>query len=111
VAPGRVLHFYNLPADCGPADLKFAVAERSMLVPEEVRIFPSRPDAGRSLSGLMIFESQSEAVDVVAKCNHAQVRNETAAAVKGGTPPSLSSELGRCHTLKLCFSVNDRAAP
>ncbi|XP_042143600.1 heterogeneous nuclear ribonucleoprotein L isoform X2 [Ixodes scapularis] len=94
--PSRVLHFFNTPYGISEDDLKKLFEEMGCPVPASIKMFtskktedakPRKPE--RSSSGLMEFETVSEAIEGLIGCNHAPINNPN-----GKFP----------YILKLCFS-------
>ncbi len=103
VPPGKVLHFFNLPADCDESHVRGVFKKMEEEEEEEdggggdvvaIKMFP-RGECARTLNGLVEFGSVEAAVDAVASFNHTLVSS-----------PSGGGSGDRPHTLKLCFSVN-----
>ncbi len=111
VPPSRILHFFNLPVDCGEDSVRAIFAGNAAgegdeigrgrgngagedgLSVGEVKMF-AKTDVARTLNGLIEFGCVEAATDGLAMHNHHLI-----------TSPS--SRNGRPHVLKLCFSVNE----
>ncbi|XP_077537027.1 heterogeneous nuclear ribonucleoprotein L-like isoform X4 [Haemaphysalis longicornis] len=85
--PSRVLHFFNTPFGITDDDLKKLFEDLGCPVPTSVKMFTSKTE--RSSSGLMEFETVSEAIEALIMSNHTPINNPN-----GKFP----------YILKLCFS-------
>ncbi|XP_064484874.1 heterogeneous nuclear ribonucleoprotein L-like isoform X2 [Ornithodoros turicata] len=85
--PSRVLHFFNTPFGIGEEDLKKLFEEAGCPFPNTIKMFTSKTE--RSSSGLLEFESVSDAIEALIVCNHTPINNPN-----GKFP----------YILKLCFS-------
>ncbi|KAL3216222.1 hypothetical protein MRX96_006417 [Rhipicephalus microplus] len=89
--PSRVLHFFNTPFGITDEDLKKVYIklfeDLGCPVPTTIKMFTSKTE--RSSSGLMEFETVSEAIEALIMSNHTPINNPN-----GKFP----------YILKLCFS-------
>ncbi|KAL1416614.1 hypothetical protein MTO96_027825 [Rhipicephalus appendiculatus] len=85
--PSRVLHFFNTPFGITEDDLKKLFEDLGCPVPTTIKMFTSKTE--RSSSGLMEFETVSEAIEALIMSNHTPINNPN-----GKFP----------YILKLCFS-------
>uniref|UniRef100_A0A8C5FDZ3 RRM domain-containing protein n=1 Tax=Gadus morhua TaxID=8049 RepID=A0A8C5FDZ3_GADMO len=85
--PSAVLHFYNVP----PCVFSLQLCEEHD-VPGFVKfkVFDAKPSS-KTISGLLEFDSKTQAVEVLTVLNHYQIR------IPNGSNP---------YTLKLCFSTS-----
>lgn len=85
--PSKVLHFFNTPPNISEEQLGEVLENVGAAKPFKVKLFASKSD--RSSSGLMQFESKSEALEALVLANHASIPNPA-----GKSP----------YVMKLCFS-------
>uniref|UniRef100_A0AAQ6IDU7 RRM domain-containing protein n=1 Tax=Anabas testudineus TaxID=64144 RepID=A0AAQ6IDU7_ANATE len=88
--PATILHFYNAPPTLTEHQLHKLCAEHSVPAFTKFKVFDAKPSS-KTLSGLLEFDSKTEAVEALTVLNHHQIR----------TPNSSS-----LYTLKLCFSTS-----
>lgn len=88
--PAAVLHFYNAPPNLGQHQLQKLCTEHSIPAFSKFKVFDAKPSS-KTLSGLLEFDSKTEAVEALTVLNHHQIR----------TPNSSNP-----FTLKLCFSTS-----
>ena len=91
--PSKILHFFNTPPGLQAADVEEIFMSHGTTRPKCVKMFPSKTD--RSSSGLIEFETLSEAVESLVIANHLPVENPS-----GKFP----------YIMKLCFS-SSKAIP
>jgi len=85
--PSRVLHFFNTPFGIKDDEMKKIFEEKEVKLPKTVKLFPSKTE--RSSSGLLEFETVSDALEALVEVNHFPITNPN------GKYP---------YILKLCFS-------
>ncbi|XP_029699197.1 heterogeneous nuclear ribonucleoprotein L isoform X1 [Takifugu rubripes] len=91
--PSNVLHFFNAQPDVTPELFSQICEEIGVKAPVNVKMFTGKgggAPSDRSASGLLEWESVSDAMEALALINHYQMKNAT------GPYP---------YTLKLCFST------
>ncbi|XP_062270965.1 heterogeneous nuclear ribonucleoprotein L-like [Scomber scombrus] len=88
--PAAVLHFYNAPPTLSQHQLHELCDEHSVPAFTKFKIFDAKPSS-KTLSGLLEFDSKTEAVETLTVLNHHQIRI-----------PNSSNPF----TLKLCFSTS-----
>ncbi|XP_074546708.1 heterogeneous nuclear ribonucleoprotein L-like isoform X2 [Halichoeres trimaculatus] len=88
--PAAVLHFYNAPPTFSQQHLHKLCDEHSVPTFIKFKVFDAKPSS-KTLSGLLEFESKTEAVETLTVLNHHQIRI-----------PNSSNPF----TLKLCFSTS-----
>ena len=91
--PSKILHFFNTPPGLEADDIETLFTNHGSPKPKCVKMFPSKTE--RSSSGLIEFESLSEALEGLVVCNHQPVANPN-----GKFP----------YIMKLCFS-SSRSIP
>uniref|UniRef100_A0A3Q4BSU5 RRM domain-containing protein n=1 Tax=Mola mola TaxID=94237 RepID=A0A3Q4BSU5_MOLML len=89
--PAAVLHFYNAPPTLSQHQLHKLCAEHSVPSFTKFKVFDAKPASSKTLSGLLEFDSKTEAVEALTVLNHHQIRI-----------PNSSNPF----TLKLCFSTS-----
>lgn len=85
--PTKILHFFNTPPTLADYDVEKLFVDQGLSHPKSIKIFPSKTD--RSSSGLVEFETQSDALEAIVCCNHLPINNPA-----GKFP----------YIMKLCFS-------
>ncbi|XP_040042809.2 heterogeneous nuclear ribonucleoprotein L-like isoform X1 [Gasterosteus aculeatus] len=88
--PAAVLHFYNAPPTLSQHQLHELCAERDVPAFTKFKVFDAK-SGSKTLSGLLEFDSKTEAVEALTVLNHHQIRI-----------PNCSNPF----TLKLCFSTS-----
>uniref|UniRef100_A0AAQ4NYN7 RRM domain-containing protein n=1 Tax=Gasterosteus aculeatus aculeatus TaxID=481459 RepID=A0AAQ4NYN7_GASAC len=88
--PAAVLHFYNAPPTLSQHQLHELCAERNVPAFTKFKVFDAK-SGSKTLSGLLEFDSKTEAVEALTVLNHHQIRI-----------PNCSNPF----TLKLCFSTS-----
>ncbi|XP_041839019.1 heterogeneous nuclear ribonucleoprotein L-like [Melanotaenia boesemani] len=88
--PAAVLHFYNAPPTLSQHQLLKLCSEHNVPEFTKFKVFDAKPSS-KTLSGLLEFDSKTEAVEALTVLNHHQIRI-----------PSSSNPF----TLKLCFSTS-----
>ena len=91
--PSKILHFFNSPPGLEASDIEEIFLGHNTPRPKCIKMFPSKTD--RSSSGLIEFESLSEALESLVIANHIPVDNPN-----GKFP----------YIMKLCFS-SSKAIP
>ena len=91
--PSKILHFFNTPPGLYPQDIEEIFEKYNCPTPKCIKMFPSKTE--RSSSGLVEFDSISEAVECLVMSNHVPVDNPS------GKFPFI---------MKLCFS-SSKAIP
>jgi len=91
--PSKILHFFNTPPGLEANDIEEIFVSHGTPRPKCIKLFPSKTD--RSSSGLIEFESLSEALESLVIANHIPVENPN-----GKFP----------YIMKLCFS-SSKAIP
>lgn len=91
--PSKILHFFNTPPGLEAEDIETLFTNQGSPKPKCVKMFPSKTE--RSSSGLIEFESLSDALEGLVICNHQPVANPN-----GKFP----------YIMKLCFS-SSRSIP
>ena len=91
--PSKILHFFNTPPGLEADDIETLFTTHGSPKPKCVKMFPSKTE--RSSSGLIEFESLSDALEGLVICNHQPVPNPN-----GKFP----------YIMKLCFS-SSRSIP
>ncbi|XP_031157029.1 heterogeneous nuclear ribonucleoprotein L-like isoform X1 [Sander lucioperca] len=86
-----VLHFYNAPPTLSQHLLHTLCTEHDVPAFTKFKIFDAKPASSKTLSGLLEFESKTEAVEALTVLNHHPIRT-----------PDTSNPF----TLKLCFSTS-----
>lgn len=89
LAPSKILHFFNAPFGISEDEMKAVFEDKEVTAPSSVKLFESKNKSERSSSGLIEFETISEALEGLALCNHVPISNPN-----GKFP----------YILKLCFS-------
>ncbi|XP_018331840.1 heterogeneous nuclear ribonucleoprotein L [Agrilus planipennis] len=69
--PSKILHFFNTPPQVTQDELVQVFKDYDVVPPKAVRLFPMKSE--RSSSGLLEFETTSDAVAAVMACNHAAI--------------------------------------
>ncbi|KAM8772763.1 heterogeneous nuclear ribonucleoprotein L-like isoform 2-T2 [Acanthopagrus schlegelii] len=88
--PAAVLHFYNAPPTLSQHQLLKLCTEHNVPAFTKFKVFDAKPGS-KTLSGLLEFDSKTEAVETLTVLNHHQIRI-----------PNSSNPF----TLKLCFSTS-----
>ncbi|XP_078505146.1 heterogeneous nuclear ribonucleoprotein L-like [Lissotriton helveticus] len=88
--PSCVLHYYNVPLSTDEDTFRKLCEEHEVPIFIKCKVFDAKPTA-KTLSGLLEWESKTEAVEALTILNHTQIR------VANGSNP---------YTLKLCFSTS-----
>ncbi|XP_040891342.1 heterogeneous nuclear ribonucleoprotein L-like [Toxotes jaculatrix] len=88
--PATVLHFYNAPPTLSQHQLHKLCTEHNVPTFTKFKVFDAKPTS-KTLSGLLEFDSRTEAVEALIVLNHHQIRI-----------PNSSNPF----TLKLCFSTS-----
>ncbi|XP_029963173.1 heterogeneous nuclear ribonucleoprotein L-like [Salarias fasciatus] len=88
--PSAVLHFYNVPPCISQDHLLRLCTEHDVPGFVKFKVFDAKPSS-KTISGLLEFDSKTEAVEVLTVINHYQIR------IPNGSNP---------YTLKLCFSTS-----
>ncbi|XP_070683564.1 heterogeneous nuclear ribonucleoprotein L-like [Pempheris klunzingeri] len=88
--PAAVLHFYNAPPTLSQQQLHKLCSEHNIPAFAKLKVFDAKPSS-KTLSGLLEFDSKTEAVEALTVLNHHQIRI-----------PDTSNPF----TLKLCFSTS-----
>ncbi|XP_070778682.1 heterogeneous nuclear ribonucleoprotein L-like isoform X1 [Enoplosus armatus] len=88
--PATVLHFYNAPPTLSQHQLHKLCTEHNVPAFTKFKVFDAKPSS-KTLSGLLEFDSKTEAVETLTVLNHHQIRI-----------PNSSNPF----TLKLCFSTS-----
>ncbi|TRY79662.1 hypothetical protein TCAL_07302 [Tigriopus californicus] len=91
--PSKILHFFNTPPGLEADDIEEIFTKSGSPKPKCIKMFPSKTE--RSSSGLIEFETLSEALEGLVMCNHHPV-------------PNASSKFP--YIMKLCFS-SSRSIP
>lgn len=91
--PSKILHFFNTPPGLDASNIEDIFLSQNTPRPKCIKMFPSKTD--RSSSGLIEFESLSEALESLVMANHVPVQNPN-----GKFP----------YIMKLCFS-SSKAIP
>ena len=91
--PSKILHFFNTPPGLDATDVEQLFLSHGSPQPKCIKLFPSKTD--RSSSGLIEFESLSDALESLVIANHLPVDNPN-----GKFP----------YIMKLCFS-SSKAIP
>ncbi|KAH1004373.1 hypothetical protein HUJ04_004131 [Dendroctonus ponderosae] len=71
--PSKILHFFNTPPQVTEAELIQVFKDYDVVPPKAVKLFPMKSE--RSSSGLLEFETTTEAVAAVMACNHAAIES------------------------------------
>uniref|UniRef100_A0A8C2XMW3 RRM domain-containing protein n=1 Tax=Cyclopterus lumpus TaxID=8103 RepID=A0A8C2XMW3_CYCLU len=71
--PAAVLHFYNAPPTLSQHQLHELCTERDVLPFTKFKLFDAK-SGSKTLSGLLEFDSKTEAVDALTVLNHHQIR-------------------------------------
>ncbi|KAJ0066855.1 hypothetical protein NL108_004830, partial [Boleophthalmus pectinirostris] len=88
--PSAVLHYYNVPPCISQDYLLKLCTEHSVPCFVKFKVFDAKPSS-KTISGLLEFESKTDAVEALTVLNHYQIR------IPNGSNP---------YTLKLCFSTS-----
>ncbi|KAM9364472.1 heterogeneous nuclear ribonucleoprotein L-like isoform 1-T1 [Pholidichthys leucotaenia] len=88
--PSAVLHYYNVPPCISQDQLLRLCTEHDVPGFIKFKMFDAKPSS-KTVSGLLEFDSKTEAVEVLTVLNHYQIR------IPNGSNP---------YTLKLCFSTS-----
>lgn len=91
--PSNVLHFFNAPLEVTEDNFFEICDELGVKRPSSVKVFSGKSE--RSSSGLLEWESKSDALETLGFLNHYQMKNPN------GPYP---------YTLKLCFSTAQHAS-
>ncbi|XP_038570715.1 heterogeneous nuclear ribonucleoprotein L-like isoform X1 [Micropterus salmoides] len=89
--PAAVLHFYNAPPTLSQHQLHKLCTEHNVPAFTKFKVFDAKPASSKTLSGLLEFDSKTEAVETLTVLNHHQIR------IPNSSTP---------FTLKLCFSTS-----
>lgn len=90
-APASVLHFYNAPSTVSQHQMQKLFSEHDVPMFIKFKAFSAKSTNSKTVSGLLEFESKTEAVEALTVLNHHQIRI-----------PTTSNPF----TLKLCFSTS-----
>ncbi|XP_050301094.1 heterogeneous nuclear ribonucleoprotein L isoform X2 [Anthonomus grandis grandis] len=71
--PSKILHFFNTPPQVTETELIQVFKDYDVTPPKAVKLFPMKSE--RSSSGLLEFETTTEAVAAVMACNHAAIES------------------------------------
>jgi len=71
--PSKILHFFNTPPNISEDAMREVFMDEDVTPPKAMKLFQSKTD--RSSSGLLEFESVSEALEALVCCNHARIPN------------------------------------
>ncbi|XP_030755892.1 heterogeneous nuclear ribonucleoprotein L isoform X2 [Sitophilus oryzae] len=71
--PSKILHFFNTPPQVTEAELIQVFKDYDVVPPKAVKLFPMKSE--RSSSGLLEFDTTTEAVAAVMACNHAAIES------------------------------------
>ncbi|KAJ8966554.1 hypothetical protein NQ314_003449 [Rhamnusium bicolor] len=71
--PSKILHFFNTPPQVTEVELIQVFRDYDVVPPKAVKLFPMKSE--RSSSGLLEFETTTEAVAAVMACNHAAIES------------------------------------
>ncbi|KAM8953663.1 heterogeneous nuclear ribonucleoprotein L isoform 1-T1 [Pelodytes ibericus] len=93
--PSNVLHFFNAPPEVTEQNFLDICEELGVKKPASVKVFSGKSKCERSSSGLLEWESKSDALETLSLLNHFQMKNPN------GPYP---------YTLKLCFSTAQHAS-
>ncbi|XP_061183931.1 heterogeneous nuclear ribonucleoprotein L-like [Saccostrea echinata] len=85
--PSKVLHYFNVPPNISEEQLAEVFEKAGATKPSKIKQFASKSE--RSSSGLLQFESKSEALEALILANHSSIPNPA-----GKSP----------YVMKLCFS-------
>ncbi|XP_067093016.1 heterogeneous nuclear ribonucleoprotein L-like [Osmerus mordax] len=88
--PSCVLHYYNVPPCISEEQLLRLCSEHDTPGFVKFKMFDAKPSS-KTISGLLEFDSKTQAVEVLTVLNHYQIR------IPNGSNP---------YTLKLCFSTS-----
>uniref|UniRef100_A0A8C9VYJ7 Heteroous nuclear ribonucleoprotein L like n=1 Tax=Scleropages formosus TaxID=113540 RepID=A0A8C9VYJ7_SCLFO len=88
--PSCVLHFYNVPPCVTEDELQRLCTEHDVPGFIKFKVFDAKPSS-KTISGLLEFDTKTNAVEVLTVLNHYQIR------IPNGSNP---------YTLKLCFSTS-----
>ncbi|MEE6474928.1 hypothetical protein FKM82_010541 [Ascaphus truei] len=88
--PSCVLHFYNVPFSMGEETFQKLCEDHTVPMFIKFKVFDAKPSS-KALSGLIEWETKTEAVEALTVLNHYQIR------VPNSSNP---------YTLKLCFSTS-----
>ncbi|OCT79834.1 heterogeneous nuclear ribonucleoprotein L-like [Xenopus laevis] len=88
--PSCVLHYYNVPLSVEEEMFQKLCEDHDVSTFIKFKVFDAKPSS-KTLSGLLEWESKTEAVEALTVLNHYQIR------VPNGSNP---------YTLKLCFSTS-----
>ncbi|XP_071399932.1 heterogeneous nuclear ribonucleoprotein L-like isoform X2 [Centroberyx affinis] len=88
--PSAVLHYYNVPPCISQDHLLRLCTEHDVPGFVKFKMFDAKPSS-KTISGLLEFDSKTQAVEVLTVLNHYQIR------IPNGSNP---------YTLKLCFSTS-----
>ncbi|XP_068106695.1 heterogeneous nuclear ribonucleoprotein L [Hyperolius riggenbachi] len=91
--PSNVLHFFNAPPEVTEQNFYEICEELGVKKPSSVKVFSGKSE--RSSSGLLEWDSKSDALETLGLLNHFQMKNPN------GPYP---------YTLKLCFSTAQHAS-
>ncbi|KAI1302318.1 Heterogeneous nuclear ribonucleoprotein L [Halotydeus destructor] len=71
--PAKVLHFFNAPHSMTEEDIMNIFRSQGSPLPNGIKMFQSKTE--RSSSGLIQFDTVSEAVEALVLCNHISIQN------------------------------------
>ncbi|XP_048586548.1 heterogeneous nuclear ribonucleoprotein L [Nematostella vectensis] len=92
--PMKVLHFFNAPVDCTEEQIREMCQVCGVAPPKTIKMFSPSGNA-RTSSGLIEWESVTQALEALVMCNHYVIRNSTAKTI---------------FTVKLAFSSTPTAS-
>uniref|UniRef100_A0A3Q1CNU7 RRM domain-containing protein n=1 Tax=Amphiprion ocellaris TaxID=80972 RepID=A0A3Q1CNU7_AMPOC len=71
--PAAVLHFYNAPPSLSQQQLHTLCTEHDVPIFTKFKVFDAKPNS-KTLSGLLEFDSKTEAMEALTVLNHHQIR-------------------------------------
>ncbi|TRZ08693.1 hypothetical protein HGM15179_018416 [Zosterops borbonicus] len=107
--PSNVLHFFNAPLDVTEDNFYEICDELGVKRPSSVKVFSGKSE--RSSSGLLEWDSKSDALETLGFLNHFQMKNPNGPyPYTLFDPPCLPTDGPYPYTLKLCFSTAQHAS-
>ena len=95
----QILPFFNTPPQISDAAMREVFMEEDVTPPKAMKLFQSKTD--RSSSGLLEFDSVSEALEALVCCNHARIPNPCEFAGFEGANGCPSVQISGCPSVRM----------